>query len=254
MKKRSFYSFFIYIACFPVICNFFITPVEAAGKNGTRSIIITGMDINAGWYVDTKNQGYGFLGIGLDHNINSSRSLTAKIIAGYLNYQYESGPATIKAKVPELKLFIGEKFFYRQSYLTLTAGIVKRNTSFSPDDKSNSTGGSKTGFIFETNYNKDLYKRLIMDLLGDYNTIGRSLWGRGKLKYLLPSKTIKNKFFIGIEGIGEGNSDYSAYRIGPTFEIQKTKQNISVLFSTGYRHSNSISSSGYFNIELYHMF
>ncbi|MDD5773605.1 MAG: cellulose biosynthesis protein BcsS [bacterium] len=246
MKIKYFYSFFI---CLVYLSVFFISPVNAGSKK-----IITGVDIYSGWYTDTKNQGFEYLGVGLDHKIDDQRVLTAKIIADYLNYEYESGTEIIKAKVPELKLFIGETRLYRSAYLTVIGGIVKRNTSFHPDDKSNSTRGPKTGLILETDYTRDLSERLIINLLGDYNTIGHSLWGRGKLKYLVPSNKITNKYFIGMEGIGEGNSDYSAYRLGPIFEIQKLKENLSILFGLGYRHSNSISSSGYFSIDLYHRF
>lgn len=214
-------------------------------------------EMYAGWSIDSEGQGYSYIGVGFDRIISKRWALTAKIFGNYNYYEYDSDLDIVEAKAPGLKVLIGTKHFKRGEYFILTGGLDYRNTSLSPDDKNSQLKGSKTGVIFETLYSKDLSGNFVLDLIASFSSIGDSLWGRGRFKYMLPSFSgdeVKRKVFIGIEGIGEGNSDYSAYRIGPIIELQNVKKKFSVLLDGGYKHTNSISSSGYFGIEFYHRF
>ncbi|MBU2563694.1 MAG: cellulose biosynthesis protein BcsS [Actinobacteria bacterium] len=246
---------FIHVIFYLALFSFFTSHVEAADtKDKTPAPVTYAQEMYSGWYTDTEGQGYGYIGAGLDRIMSDHWALSAKLFTSYMYYKYDSGSDTIKAKVPGVKLLIGTKHFYKGTYFIISGGIDYRNTSLSPDDESSSVRGSKTGAILEAIYSKDISERLVIDLMGNYGTIGDSLWGRGRLKYLFSGDGVNQKVFIGIEGTGEGNSDYSAYRVGPIVELQIIKQGFSVLLAGGYKHTNSISSSGYLGIELYYRF
>lgn len=231
------------------------TACAEPGDTNGRSVY--GAEMYTGWSMDTEGQWFGYLGLGLDRTISDHWALTVKTFGSYSYYDYESGLRVITAKAPGAKLMIGGKYFDTGVLLVMTGGLDYRDTSLSPDDTGSSVRGSQTGAVFEVLYLKDLTERSVIELLGSFSTIGDSLWGRARYKHLIPSLSKRSsirKVYAGIEVIGEGNSDYTAYRIGPLFEIQNISKNISLLFDAGYKHTDSVSSAGYFGIELYHRF
>lgn len=238
-----------------IVLSFLVSGIFAVNCDSAETAY--GLEMYSGWHTDTEGQEFGYLGTGIDRIISEHLALTAKVFSSYSYYKYDSDAGTVRAKAPGLKFLIGTKYFNVGEYFIVSGGLDYRDTSLSPDDEDSPVRGAKTGAILEILYNKDLSKMYVAGLMGSYSTIGDSLWGRGQFKYLLPafSEDITDrKVFIGMEIIGEGNSDYSAFRMGPTIELQKIKQKFSVLLSGGYKHTNSISSSGYFGIDFYYRF
>lgn len=252
--KNLYYCLIFFLAFFSILT----LPLEAAGDEDKLSASVTwGLEMYSGWQADTEGQGCGYIGAGLDRNVSDHWALTAKVFSSYLYYKYESEPGIVKAKAPGLKLQVGTKYFDRGTYLIITGGLDYRDTSLRPDDKGSNVRGSRGGVTFEALYSRDLSERVVVELIGSYSTIGDTLWGRGRLKHLVSSLSggkTNQKVFVGIEGVGQGNSDYSASQIGAFAEIQRIKEQFSVLLSAGYKHSNSISSLGYIAIEFYRRF
>ena len=114
-----------------------------------------------------------------------------------------------------MRFQIGPKYFTEGLYFILTAGLDYRNTALSRNDPKSETKGGRTGGTVEAIYSQDLLSRLTTDLIINYSSIGDFTWGRGRLKYLASSTPGAQKLFIGIEGIGQGNSDFTAQQVGP---------------------------------------
>lgn len=215
-------------------------------------VMASELELYTGASVDTRGQGYEFFGVGFGQQISDRWTFMEKLIGNYLHYEYDSGSRNISARAPGVRFQIGPKYFTEGLYFILTAGLDYRNTTLSRRDPDSETKGGRTGGTVEAIYSQDLLPRFTTDLIINYSSIGDFTWGRGRFKYLAFSTPGAQKLFIGIEGIGQGNSDYTAQQVGPVIEMQLLKQQFSVAFSAGYKHSSSFSHTGYFGLELYY--
>jgi len=218
-----------------------------------RSIVLASeLEFYTGASVDTRAQGYEYFGFGLGQSINDHWTFTEKLIGNYLHYEYDSGSNNIRAKAPGVRFQVGPKYFSEGRYFILTAGLDYRNTTLSRNDPSSKTKGAKTGGTVEAIYSQDLVERLTTDLIVNYSSIGNFTWGRGRFKYLTFATPGTQKLFFGIEGIGQGNSDYKAQQVGAMVELQRVKEQFSIVLSGGYKHSSTFSNTGYFGLEVYY--
>jgi hypothetical protein len=218
----------------------------------TPSAMPAELELYTGVTIDTQAQGYEYFGIGYGHPITDHWTFMGKVIGNFLHYEYESGSDNIRAKAPGARFQIGPKYFTEGRYFILTGGLDYRNTSLSRDDPKSKTKGAKTGGTVEAIYSQDLIARLTTDLIVNYSSIGNFTWGRGRLKHLTFATPGAQKLFFGIEGIGQGNSDYTAQQAGLIFELQRVKEQFSIVLSGGYKHSSTFSNTGYFGLEVYY--
>jgi hypothetical protein len=230
------------IACFVWGSLFFSLPTVMASE----------LELYTGASVDTRAEGYEYFGIGLGQPISEHWTFMEKLVGNYLHYEYDSGSHTIRARAPGVRFQIGPKYFTEGRYFILTAGFDYRNTTLSRNDPSSKTKGARTGGTIEAIYSQDLLEKLTTDLIIDYSSIGNFTWGRGRLKYLTFAVPGIQKLFIGIEGIGQGNSDYTAQQVGPMIELQRVKEQFSIVLSGGYKHSSTFSNIGYVGLEVYY--
>jgi len=210
------------------------------------------LELYTGAAVDTQAQGYEYFGLGYGQPINDQWTFMGKLIGNFLHYEYESGSDNIRAKAPGFSFKIGPKYFTEGRYFILTAGLDYRNTTLSRNDPDSKTKGAKTGGTVEAIYSQDLVERLTTDLIVNYSSIGNFTWGRGRLKYLTVATPGTQKLFFGIEGIGQGNSDFTAQQVGAVVELQRLKEQFSIVLSGGYKHSTTFSNTGYFGLEMYY--
>jgi Cellulose biosynthesis protein BcsS len=215
-------------------------------------VICSELEMYTGVSLDTEAEGYEYFGLGLSQPVSSGWMVTEKIIANYLHYEYDSNSNTIRARAPGVKLQVGPKYVGEGRYFILTAGLDYRNTTLSRRDPKSETQGARTGGTVEAIYSQDLLSRLTTDLIINYSSIGNFTWGRGRLKYLTFGEPGAFKLFFGVEGIGQGNTDYTAQQGGIVVELQRLQQNLSIAFSGGYKHSSTFSATGYFGLELYY--
>lgn len=230
----------------------FITHQPAFGETP-----VYGVEMYTGWSTDMHGQGFGYLGLGIDRTVKEHWAFTSKLFGSYLYYHYDAEPGEIDAEGPGLKLHIGAKYFDPGRFFIITGGLDYRDTSLSPDDRNSRVRGAKTGASVEVMYSDDITDRHVMELLGSYSTIGDSYWGRVRMKCVLsslPESDQGRRVLAGLEIIGEGNSDYSAFRIGPLVELQLTAKRVSLLLNGGFKHTNDLSGTAYAGIELYRRF
>jgi hypothetical protein len=223
---------------------------------GTDSNSLWATEMYAGGQADTRGQSYSYLGAGLDRNVTENFALTGKVFLEYLTYKYMTNDMQVDANAPGGRLMFGAKYFRSDLFLTLSAGVSTRDTSLSPDDKGSDVRGTRIGAAVEAMLWKKLSEKFSTEWLGSYNSSDDSLWGRARFKYLLPwfLSSERQRILIGIEGIAQGNHEYSSYQAGTTVELQRIKENYSILLSTGYRTNDSIPNSAYMGLEFYHRF
>ncbi|MGE5302606.1 MAG: cellulose biosynthesis protein BcsS [Alphaproteobacteria bacterium] len=215
-------------------------------------LVASELELYTGVNLDTRAEGYEYFGLGLGQSLNDHWIFMEKAIANFLHYEYDSNSHMIRAKAPGAKFQIGPKYVGEGRYFILTAGLDYRNTSLSHADPKSETKGARTGGTVEAIYSQDLFARLTTDLIINYSSIGNFTWGRGRLKYLTSAEPGTQKIFLGLEGIGQGNSDYTAQQVGALFELQRLRENFSISLSGGYKHSSEFSHTGYFGLEIYY--
>ncbi len=213
-----------------------------------------GAEIYTGWLGDTRGNGFGYIGGGLERPLDGAKALTLKFMASYLYYDYDSDGQVIDASAPGVKLQAGMKFFWPGTFFAVTGGVGFRNTDLDPDDPTSEVKGDKVGAVFDAHLIKDVSEKSVISLLGSYSTTGDTFWGRGRYKRLVKRVGDNRKIYLGVEGVGAGNSDYTEYRMGGLAELQMVKEHLSVLFATGFRHTTGVDDSAYFGLEFYHRF
>ncbi len=215
-------------------------------------VIASELELYTGASLDTRAEGYEYFGLGAGQSLNDHWTFMEKAIANFLHYEYDSNSHNIRARAPGAKFQIGPKYFGEGHYFILTGGLDYRNTSLSREDPKSKTKGGKTGGTIEAIYSQDLFARFTTDLIVNYSSIGNFTWGRGRLKYLISAEPATQKIFLGLEGIGQGNSDYTAQQVGALLELQRLRENFSIALSGGYKHSSTFSNTGYLGLELYY--
>ncbi len=214
--------------------------------------IASELELYTGVSVDTRAQGYEYFGLGLGQSLTDHWTFMEKAFANYLHYQYDSDGTEIRAKAPGAKFQIGPKYYSEGRYFILTGGVDYRNTTLSHDDPNSKTKGAKLGGTVEAIYSQDLLPRLTTDLILNYSSVGSFTWGRARLKYLTTAQPSTHKLFLGLEGIGQGNTDYTAKQAGLFVELQRVRENFSIVLDGGYKHSSSFTHTGYFGLEVYY--
>lgn len=213
-----------------------------------------GAEIYTGWLADTGGNGFGYIGGALERPLDGAKALTLKFMASYLYYDYDSDGRVIDARAPGVKLQAGMKFFWPGTFFAVTGGVGFRDTDLDPDDPTSEVKGGKVGAVFDAHLIKDLSEKSVISLLGSYSTTGDTIWGRGRYKRLVKRLGDNRKIYLGVEGIGAGNSDYTEYKVGGLAELQMVRERLSVLFAAGFRHATGVDDSAYFGLEFYHRF
>jgi hypothetical protein len=215
-------------------------------------LIASELELYTGASLDTRAEGYEYFGLGLGQSLNDHWTFMEKIVANFLHYEYDSGSHSIRARAPGVRFQIGPKYVGEGLYVIFTGGFDYRNTTLSREDPKSETKGARTGGTVEAIYSQDLFTRFTTDLILNYSSIGNFTWGRGRLKYLASTEPGAQKIFVGLEGIGQGNSDYTAEQAGALLELQRLKENFSIAVSGGYKHSSTFPHTGYFGLDLYY--
>ena len=210
------------------------------------------LELYTGASVDTRGQGFEYFGLGLGQPLDDHWTFMGKLMGNFLHYKYESDSKLISATAPGVRFQIGPKYVGEGRYFILTGGLDYRNTALNRNDPKSTTQGGKTGGTVEAIYSQDIVDRITMDFIINFSSIGNFTWGRGRIKYLTFVTPGSQKLFFGIEGIGQGNNDYRAQQVGPIFELQRLKEQFSIVLGAGYKHSSSFSRSAYFGLELYY--
>jgi len=240
----------VLLSCFLLL--FFIPEISFSADSNP----VWGSDMYAGSQIDTRSQSYSFIGFGLDRSLNDHLAIKGKVFFDYLTYKYSSDNDIVNAKGPGGKFTLGITYFKPDFFLAVSGGVDTRKTSLSPDDKGSEARGTHTGAVLEAMLWKKLSEAFSAEVLGSYNTSGDNLWGRARFKYTIPEPVSsgRQKILIGLEGVAQGNSDYSSYQVGTILELQRIKENFSVLLNAGFKHNVSIPDSGYLGLEFYHRF
>jgi len=231
-----------------------VRPLEAeAGAKGVEGI--------AGWEGDSYVQGYGFAGLGWLVPAGAKFVVPVRVFGSYLYYDFESSGATTEVRSPGLTLMSGIRLPGTRGSLTLLGGAEVRREhrttdtgTPSPEDKTTS------GIVLQGDGDRAFGRRWRGYLFANYGGASRYLYGRTALRYQATNLEWKRpvSFFVGLEGIGQGNDESRAVQDGAFVEWSLVPRNLSLILRGGYKENWSPGEShrrgGYFGFSVYHRF
>jgi len=230
-------------ALFGVVVSLFLLPAVSGAQS---------FSFLMGGEADTKSQSYLYTGIVIEVPATQNISYMGRVWFDHLTYKFEKDKDTIKAKAPAFQPALGLKFFGSGWSSTFWAGWEHRNTTIKPFREDVDVRGVSDSLVVQVELDRWTASKTNLGLIASYSTANKYIWARGRVKQELSSYPFGRDMplRIGIDIVGLGNKDYSAFQIGPLFEIFNIARNASVLIKGGYKNS-SVDESFYGGIELY---
>lgn len=223
----------------------FFHPYTAAAANSYGLI--------GGSEADSEGQSFSYIGAGVSRPVSPAYSLTGKVFAGYLLYNFDSNGKTLSAEMPIATPSIGLE--YREEGLALAGSV---GADFRKSSKETVTGGtettSETGGAFQAEAYLWWPEKYSAEFIANYSTIDSFFWMRGRVKkgvYVIGENT---DLKVGAEAAGMGNSDFSAAQAGALVEFSNARANLSALFKAGVKNSSASNGAVYGGFEVFYGF
>jgi len=209
--------------------------------------------IFAGGEIDTRGQGFSYLGIDLTQKIYENISISGRVTPNYLTYKYRSGDHLIKAVSPGLYTVAGIKLSWGQTTLGLFGGTEYRHTNLHPDDKNADIRGTTFEGLVQGEFDTWLPSRTNFNLFASYSGTDGFLYERGRIKQQITNLNFKkpNTINIGMEQFFGRNPDFRQVGVGPILEIYNIPNRISFALRSGYKHDSTFGNGFYGGLEFY---
>ncbi|MEO5658030.1 MAG: hypothetical protein ABIO65_08715 [Nitrospiria bacterium] len=213
----------------------------------------------AGWEGDGWSQGYGFVGAGALQPIGPGLTLVTRVSASYLSYAFESEGVTTSVRSPGLSAMTGLRRGLAGGTIAVLGGYETRWEERRIGEGRGATGVTGGG-VLQADADVGLGRRWRGFLFGNYAQAGRYLFSRTALRWQATNREWVDPvaFFLGIEGIRQGNDDSAALQAGPFVEWSVVPIRISVTLRGGYKDRWSPNGphhrGAYGGVGLYHRF
>ncbi len=209
-----------------------------------------------GGEVDTRGQGFLFLGLEIGQKIKRDLSFRARLVPNYLIYKYKSGERTIKANSPGVYGLLGIKSDTKKTSIGIFGGIEYRNTDLNPDVRDAKVRGDTLAPMIQGEIYHQIFRFTEISLYGSYSSRDNFFYEKGKIKRQVANFDFKksNIIHLGIEQFYGRNPDFRMFGLGPTFEIYNIPKSLSLTLHTGYKHDKTFGSGIYGGIEFFKAF
>jgi cellulose biosynthesis protein BcsS len=199
-----------------------------------------GLQQFAGWEGDTRGQGYGFVGVGAPLTLGRHVAIPLSTSASFLYYDYDSSAANVAVRSPGVSVMSGVRLSASHGSVSLLGGGELRWERRSVSTLDNSVVERQVpGAVLQTYDDLDLGRRFYLSGFGVYVGAARYLIGRGAIRYQLTNVDGRRgtSFFVGAEGVRQGNEQSDAFEAGGFAEWHLAAQRISVAVHSGYKES-----------------
>lgn len=222
------------------------TPVRASALEGL-----------AGWEGDSRQEGYGFVGVGVHsppwHHVSASVGASAS----YLYYRYDSTNANITVGSPGASLMGGIRVGAPRGSVSLMAGSELRWEHRAIDVLGVASDRTTHGLVLQTYDDLALSRRWLATAFGVYVGAAQYMIGRMALRYQITNLDWRKPttFYLGLEGVRQGNDVSDALQAGGFAEWNIVPQQLSLGLHSGYKETWSPGQNHqpgtYFGIGLY---
>lgn len=175
---------------------------------------------------------------------NLARGFVFHLWADYQTYSYEAGVTDIDVDIEGFSAALGYHDSGEDNWWNVRLGVVRSNTSLSPDDPGNETAGSETNLKLQLEGEKRL--------TADYKMVGNfeyifdrgAHWTRGRFLSRNDDNT-----YDGPELIYHGDDSYSAFQLGWILTEISIKKDWAMGLKGGFRFDEN-DTAVYAGIEL----
>jgi len=219
------------------------------------------LDSVAGWEGDSRQQGYGYAGLGAAIPLSRAIAIPGGITASYLYYHYDSTGTSVSVLSPGASLMTGLRLQTRRSVTTVMAGAEMRWEH----RELGIAGGSEaerttTGSVFQLYSQESLARRWEAVQFGVFVKAADYIVTRAAFRYQATNTDWKHKtsFFLGMEGVRQGNAYSDAAQVGGFGEWSLVPARLTCGLHAGYKESWSPGRphdrGAYFGTSLYRHF
>jgi hypothetical protein len=195
-----------------------------------------------GWERDSQNQGFGFVSLGSVFVLNDRTAVLGRVMGSYLYYNFDSANGTTEVTSPGITLLSGGRFSREGMTAILLGGAeLRRNrnvenftSGLSSTHRETEFGGVAQGMVDTV-----LFSQTWLNLFINYGGANQYTFSRLAIKRQITnfSYAAPYTFFVGLEGIGQGNQDIIGAQGGGFLEVFFSPTRLSILFKGGYKHS-----------------
>jgi hypothetical protein len=221
-------------------------------------------ELIGGWEGDSHDVNYSFLGPGYSRPINEKLAFTARITGRYLSYSFPSSAGgETKVHSPGFSPAVGLRFG-RGTTFKITAGYATKREHREVFDRNGRTISDVRRWRSGLGLGADLYwnltKRDNIHAIAHFSTDDDYVWSRAGYKHQMTNHDWRDKvtFYLGAEGITQGNDDIWSTQIGGLGEVLFVPARLSLMFRSGYKHSSfdvgEDKTGPYFAVGLYKRF
>lgn len=191
---------------------------------------------------DSHAQGFGFVSLGSIFPLNDHTALVGRVMGSYLYYNFDTVNGTTDVKSPGVTQLLGTRFSGKGITSLLLGGaeerwnrtIEKFNTGMT-----STTRELKLGVVTQGMIDIPVQSWTWMNLFVNYSGVNHYTFGRLGLKHQITNKSYSAPFtlFVGLEGIGQGNTDILSAQGGGLLEGYYAPGKLSLAVSGGYKNS-----------------
>jgi hypothetical protein len=206
-----------------------------------------------GGEIDTRGQGFSYLGFDVTQDIGKGFALSARVTPNYLTYKYRSGNELIRAHSPGVYTVGGIKLSWDKATIGLFGGTEYRYTNLSPDVRSAEVRGSTFAGLLQGEVYYQLFRFTDLSLFGSYSGTDGFFYERAKIKRQITNLDYKkqNTINIGLEQFYGRNPDFNMIGGGPCLELYHIPWKFAFILRVGYKHDSNFGNGAYGGIELY---
>jgi hypothetical protein len=206
-----------------------------------------------GGEIDTRGQGFSYLGIDLTEPIGKGFSLAARVTPNYLTYKYRSGDRLIRAHSPGVYAVAGVKLSWDKTTLGLFGGTEYRYTNLTPDVRNADVRGSTFAGLIQGELYYQPFRATDLSLYGSYSGTDGFFYEKAKIKRQITNLDYKkpNNIHIGLEQFYGRNPDFNMIGGGPFLELYHIPWKLSFTLRCGYKHDSNFNNGAYGGIEFF---
>jgi hypothetical protein len=198
-------------------------------------------ELIGGFEADTHGSVYAFFGPSYVRPMRPGFAWTARAFANYLAYEFTGADGTTEVRSPGVNAAVGLRFGDK-SFFGINAGpeVKWRRTELTG---ANGQTVSSSETVVGANVGAEVYANPTshnnIHGIVNYGTADKYTWARLGFKEQVSNRNWQGPTttYIGIEGIGQGNSDIRSTQVGGFFEVARVPGNFSLTFRVGYKRS-----------------
>ncbi len=235
-----------------------LAALAAGAASRSRASTLEGI---AGWEQDGYDQAYGFATVGAAIPAGGGWSLPLRLSGSYLRYNYQDPRGALEVSGPGASALAGFRDSGSKGYVSLLAGGEVRWERRGPKDLP-LTGAAvaRGGIVAQAEGDFAWTRRLHPFALVNYSGSAHYVYGRAGLRWQVTNLDWRGPltWSLGLEGVGQGNSDTDAEQAGAMVECALVKARLSLSAHAGYKDSASSGGGrrqgGYIGLGLYRRF